>query len=451
MAHDPIPDRTFICSVVFLDIISYSKESVSQQMVWKREMNTYLGEAIRGIPESERVILDTGDGAALCFLGDPEIALGVALQVQDDVVEKGSLLSPPMLVRFGVNLGSVRLIRDLNGQQNIVGDGINVGQRVMSFAETNEIMASRSFYEVVSCLTNEYKKLFHYHGICKDKHQREHECYRVISEQHEARLKASTPPELANAVAGDAERPYCEIVLSPQSLRALEETLMPYVGPMAKILVSKVTKSVANLTEMCLMLGQQIPDEQQRNAFIGKAMNIIQGQPSPSVSDPLPGKPADKKKESDIKLDDASRNIIEKEICRFLGALGAALFARQAGNSTDPWQLCDNLARSIANPQERKEFLAAVKEKLLSAAAEPVLTAPAAEVKNTEAKTQGPLSEQQLARVAAELAVYLGPIAKTLIKREGPKAESVTDLCVRLREHFPSRKEWEAFAKKLGA
>ena len=37
-------------------------------------------------------------------------------------------------VRLGVNLGPVRLVKDLNGQMNIIGDGINVAQRVMSFS-----------------------------------------------------------------------------------------------------------------------------------------------------------------------------------------------------------------------------------------------------------------------------------------------------------------------------
>jgi len=64
-------DRTWLCSVVFMDIVSYSKQSVQLQMRWKERFNKYLAEAIRDVAEIDRVILDTGDGAALCFLGDP--------------------------------------------------------------------------------------------------------------------------------------------------------------------------------------------------------------------------------------------------------------------------------------------------------------------------------------------------------------------------------------------
>ncbi len=38
-------------------------------------------------------------------------------------------------MRAGINLGPVRLVRDINSQPNIIGDGINVAQRVMSFAQ----------------------------------------------------------------------------------------------------------------------------------------------------------------------------------------------------------------------------------------------------------------------------------------------------------------------------
>jgi hypothetical protein len=80
-------------------------------------------------------------------------------------------------MRIGINLGPVKLIRDLNGQPNIIGDGINVAQRIMGFAEPRQILVSRSYFEVVSCLSETYAKLFHYEGSRTDKHVREHEVY----------------------------------------------------------------------------------------------------------------------------------------------------------------------------------------------------------------------------------------------------------------------------------
>jgi hypothetical protein len=82
-------------------------------------------------------------------------------------------------VRIGINLGPVRLVKDINGQLNIIGDGINVAQRVMSFSSPGQILASRSYYEVVSRLSEDYAPLFSYEGSRTDKHVREHEVYGV--------------------------------------------------------------------------------------------------------------------------------------------------------------------------------------------------------------------------------------------------------------------------------
>jgi class 3 adenylate cyclase len=96
-------------------------------------------------------------------------------------------------VRIGVNLGPVRLARDSNGQPNIIGDGINVAERVMSFAGTGQVLVSRSYYELVTRACEDYARLFTYQGSRTDKHVREHEIYEVAGFPNEA-LDLSTPP-----------------------------------------------------------------------------------------------------------------------------------------------------------------------------------------------------------------------------------------------------------------
>jgi len=164
--------RTLVCSVLFLDIVEYSKKPVSDQLQIKQEFNRVLQKALEQVPPRDRIILDTGDGAAVTFMGDPEDALFAAMAVRDSA---GALA-----VRLGVNLGPVRLVKDLNGQMNIIGDGINVAQRVMSFSQPGQLLVSRSFYEVVSCLSRDYANLFHHEGARTDKHVREHDVYSVV-------------------------------------------------------------------------------------------------------------------------------------------------------------------------------------------------------------------------------------------------------------------------------
>ncbi|MGZ5225877.1 MAG: hypothetical protein ACXWCS_17095, partial [Burkholderiales bacterium] len=143
--------RTLVTSVLFLDVVGYSKKSVADQMNVKQAFNDSLAKALTPIATADRVILDTGDGAAVTFLGNPDDALFSGLILQH---------STELPVRMGINLGPVRIVRDLNGQTNILGDGINVGQRVMSFADPGQLLVSRSFYEVVSRLSDVYQGLF---------------------------------------------------------------------------------------------------------------------------------------------------------------------------------------------------------------------------------------------------------------------------------------------------
>src|SRR5882757_793086 len=172
-------NRTFICSVLFIDIVDYSRCMVADQIVLKERFNAVLSEAIAGVATDDRIILDTGDGAAVSFLGDPEDTLFAGMSLRDAVTSYDVTSRPRLQIRVGVNLGPVRLVKDINGNPNIIGDGINVAQRVMSFAEPGQILVSRSYHEVMARLSEDYAKLFHYQGAMTDKHVREHEVYAI--------------------------------------------------------------------------------------------------------------------------------------------------------------------------------------------------------------------------------------------------------------------------------
>lgn len=196
-------NKTIMCSVLFLDIVEYSKKSVSGQISLKDRFNSYLSAAIRDVPIADRIILDTGDGAAINFIGDVEDALKTALSLRESLLNEGINVDPPLLVRMGINLGPVRLVRDINGQPNIVGDGINVAQRVMGFADVAQILVSRSYYDAVSRLSTQYAGMFHYQGSRTDKHVREHEVYAIGYPGDKTVQRNKTQPAAARK-AGDS-------------------------------------------------------------------------------------------------------------------------------------------------------------------------------------------------------------------------------------------------------
>ncbi|HEY0337993.1 MAG TPA: adenylate/guanylate cyclase domain-containing protein [Burkholderiales bacterium] len=171
--------RTLICSVLFIDIVEYSRKPVVEQIALKDRFNELLSNALRAVAVNDRIILDTGDGAAISFIGDPEDALFVATDLREAIAKETDPIDLELATRMGINLGPVRLVKDINGQPNIIGDGINVAQRVMSFAKPSQVLVSRSYYEIVSRLSEESSKLFTYEGSRTDKHIREHEVYGV--------------------------------------------------------------------------------------------------------------------------------------------------------------------------------------------------------------------------------------------------------------------------------
>jgi hypothetical protein len=194
--------RTLICSVVFLDIVEYSRQPVAQQIRLKDRFNALLSQALREIAVTDRIILDTGDGAAVSLIGDPQDAVLVATGFRDSVASLPPGDEFALKTRIGVNLGPVRLVEDINAQPNLIGDGINVAQRVMSFAQPGQILVSRSYHEVVSRLSDDYGKLFQYEGSRTDKHVREHEVYTVGATLPGLKLAAQAKRESAAAAAG---------------------------------------------------------------------------------------------------------------------------------------------------------------------------------------------------------------------------------------------------------
>ncbi|MDH5537463.1 MAG: adenylate/guanylate cyclase domain-containing protein [Betaproteobacteria bacterium] len=190
---------TLVCSVLFLDVVGYSKKSVAHQHELKQNLNRILAEALETIAPMDRIILDTGDGAAIAFTGDPEDALFAALKVRDNAGD--------IKVRMGINLGPVRLVRDLNGQINIIGDGINAAHRVMSFCEPGELLVSRAFVEVASCLSEDHVNLFTPMGSRTDKHAREHEIFSIGADLHVAGTVGNLPLEGADPTATAEQTP----------------------------------------------------------------------------------------------------------------------------------------------------------------------------------------------------------------------------------------------------
>jgi class 3 adenylate cyclase len=174
-------NKTSISSVVCFDIIDFAKKSEAERQVVKKQLTALLDLAVVDIPEKDRMIVDTGHGAIVTCSGSLENALEdalfIALTVRDEVLNNNAKSETPLYLLIGINLGSVKVAKstNVNDAPNIVGEGLIEAQRIMSFANPNQILVSRTYYDMASKLTLEIAQMFEKY----DMHAYEHDIYAV--------------------------------------------------------------------------------------------------------------------------------------------------------------------------------------------------------------------------------------------------------------------------------
>ncbi len=175
-------DRTWLATVLFMDIFSYSIIPVNQQLKIKRHFMNLVSKEIDQLENEETLRLDTGDGIAICYLGDPERMYPVARRLRDDFASLNDDSEYNYKVRLGLNLGPIKLIEDLNHERNCIGSGINDAERVMSFAAENQLLVSKSYFEMVSKMSQNYSNELRHIGLRSDKHHQQHDIYELAVE-----------------------------------------------------------------------------------------------------------------------------------------------------------------------------------------------------------------------------------------------------------------------------
>jgi len=257
--------RTWLATVLFLDIVSYSTEDVNQQLKTKLHFQNLVSQEIDKLEEQDTIRLDTGDGMAICYFGDPEIMYPVARRLRDDFssLQNGSEYS--YKVRLGLNLGPVKIVEDLNHERNCIGSGINDAERIMSFASGNQLLVSKSYFEIVSKISNNYSTELNYLGLRSDKHDKQHDVYELVVDV----VKASDFPtafesgsRLKADVTSDAEK------FDPQIIERITNEFVKYIKRTdAEEIIRQSIRQTNNINELCALLLQAISDVDDRYSF----------------------------------------------------------------------------------------------------------------------------------------------------------------------------------------
>jgi hypothetical protein len=115
-------------SVLFMDIVSYSKQTVEQQAKLISLLQTTVRQSreFASTDKKDLIALPTGDGMALVFTKNLVSPVQCVLEI-DGTIRAGNELK----VCMGIHTGPITRNIDIKGLDNVVSDGINIAQRVM--------------------------------------------------------------------------------------------------------------------------------------------------------------------------------------------------------------------------------------------------------------------------------------------------------------------------------
>src|SRR4029077_6087427 len=156
-----------IAHVLFIDIVGYSKLSISDQHAAVEELTRIVraSEQFQRAEAASRLTrIPTGDGMVLVFYTSPEAPVQCAVEISRSLKER-----PRLHLRMGIHSGPVSGVVDVNERANLTGAGINIAKRVMDCGDAGHILVSKHVAEDLGEY-EEWRPLLHDLGTCKVKH-----------------------------------------------------------------------------------------------------------------------------------------------------------------------------------------------------------------------------------------------------------------------------------------
>ena len=343
--------RSFIAAVLFVDVAVASGDAAARTE-GRTRLARMLTQTVASVSPATRLAVNTKEGCAVCYVGDPEDALRAASHLGDAAAGEG------LGIQMGINLGPVQVAPDANGRSRILGDGISTAFRVMRFAEPGHVLVSRAYFEVIHHLKRNAVACFQHLGVRRDGQDRAHEIFAYSGEG---------PAAAARGGEASLPRPMAGSDLSPEIIEAVERGLAQHIGPMARVLVRKTVPRAANRIELYERLAQLIPDPAPRAAFLSGLAGGSPGSASATRSrPPATGAASAAPPPADVPdadgglaegISDELLGQIEKLFARHIGPMARVLVRRAARDADSPESLCRTLSGHIAKPAERLRFL----------------------------------------------------------------------------------------------
>jgi serine/threonine protein kinase len=147
-------------------------------------------------------------------------------------------------------------------------------------------------------------------------------------------------------------------------------------------------------------------------------------------------------------LDSQALVKIAAGLATYIGPIASQVVRSQARKSVSLAELVRKVAAEIPDEKERAAFVRKYSADERPAAAGDAGPAVPSRPQGTQARPETPLDAAALARAEAELAQYVGAVARVLVRRAAAKAHSQSELYHLLAEHVEDSSDRKAFVRK---
>ena len=139
------------------------------------------------------------------------------------------------------------------------------------------------------------------------------------------------------------------LAIEDASLSTIERRLASYIGPMASYHLRRALQNALSVEELCEMLGQMLPEEGQRTAFMREVQVLLScsGSLEASRDHALPGSAA---------CDAASLARMTRALTEVMGPIAPKLIAKAQSRATSIEQMEELCTALIPRPEEREQF-----------------------------------------------------------------------------------------------
>lgn len=161
---------------IYMDIVGFSEPRIhaTEQVEKINQLNSIVknSKTFSERDVDRTIVLPTGDGMVIGFVKSCQQPCYLAFEISKALKEYNKKKDDKhqIKLRIGLHSGAVFKVTDINGKENICGNGVIVARRVMDLGKTNHILASDVIAKELKKLSPELDRMIFKVGNCEIKH-----------------------------------------------------------------------------------------------------------------------------------------------------------------------------------------------------------------------------------------------------------------------------------------